>query len=61
MRVGAQFLLVQVPALAPMLLVLMFAPAVGAVYLAMCVPKVGFVPIYRLFLIMLGLLLGGRF
>jgi hypothetical protein len=60
-RLGAQFLLVQVPALAPVLLVLMFAPAVGAVYLAMCVPKVGFVPIYRLFLIMLGLLLGGRF
>ncbi|MBD2076109.1 hypothetical protein H6F86_19980 [Phormidium sp. FACHB-592] len=60
-RVGARLLLMQVPALAPVLLVLMFAPAAAAVYLAMCVPKAGFVSIYRLFLIMLGLLLGGRF
>lgn len=60
-RVGAKLLLIQVPALAPVLLVLMFAPAAAAVYLAMCVPKAGFVSIYRLFLIMLGLLLGGRF
>ena len=60
-RVGARLLLIQVPALAPVLLVLMFAPAAAAVYLAMCVPKAGFVSIYRLFLIMLGLLLGGRF
>lgn len=59
-RVGAQLLLVQVPALAPVLLMLMFAPAVGAVYLALYVPKAD-VSIYRLFLIMLGLLLGGRF
>lgn len=60
-RVGARLLLTQVPALAPLLLVLMFAPAAAAVYLAICVPNAGFVSIYRLFLIMLGLLLGGRF
>ncbi|XHX78248.1 MAG: hypothetical protein RBJ76_28110 [Stenomitos frigidus ULC029] len=60
-RVGARLLLVPFPALAPVLLVLMFAPAAGAVYLALCVPRAGFVSIYRLFLIMLGLLLGGRF
>lgn len=60
-RMGAQLLLVPFPALAPVLLTLMLVPAAFAVYLALYVPKVGFVSIYRLFLIMLGLLLGGRF
>lgn len=59
-RVGARFLLTMVPALTPVFGVLMFAPAVLAVYLVMFVPRTGFVSIYRLFLIMLGLLLGGR-
>jgi len=59
-RVGARFLLAMVPALTPVFVLLMFAPAALAVYLAMFVPRAGFVSIYRLFLIMLGLLLGGR-
>jgi hypothetical protein len=59
-RVGARLLLAMFPALTPVLVLLMFAPAALAVYLAMFVPRAGFVSIYRLFLIMLGLLLGGR-
>lgn len=59
-RVGARFLLAMFPALAPIFVLLMFAPAALAVYLAMFVPRAGFVSVYRLFLIMLGLLLGGR-
>ncbi|MBW4470420.1 MAG: hypothetical protein KME45_08425 [Stenomitos rutilans HA7619-LM2] len=59
-RVGSRLLLAMVPALTPVFLVLMFAPAALAVYLALFVPRAGFVSIYRLFLIMLGLLLGGR-
>lgn len=59
-RVGARFILAMVPALTPIFALLMFAPALLAVYLAMFVPKAGFVSIYRLFLIMLGLLVGGR-
>lgn len=59
-RVGARFLLVLFPALSPVFMLLMFAPAALAVYLAICVPRAGFVSIYRLFLVMLGLLLGGR-
>lgn len=59
-RVGARFLLTMFPALTPVFVLLMFAPAALAVYLAMFVPRAGFVSIYRLFLIMLGLLLGGR-
>lgn len=60
MRVGARCLLALFPALSPVFMVLMFAPAVLAVYLVLCVPRTGFVSVYRLFLIMLGLLLGGR-
>lgn len=59
-RVGARFILAMVPALTPIFALLMFAPALLAVYLAMFVPRAGFVSIYRLFLIMLGLLVGGR-
>ncbi|PSB34685.1 hypothetical protein [Stenomitos frigidus] len=59
-RVGARFLLALFPPLSPVFMLLMFAPAVLAVYLVLFVPKAGFVSIYRLFLIMLGLLLGGR-
>lgn len=59
-RVGARFLLAFFPALSPVFVLLMFAPAALAVYLAVFVPRVGFVSIYRLFLVMLGLLIGGR-
>ena len=59
-RVGARFLLAHMPILSPIFMLLMFAPAALAVYLVLFVPRAGFVSIYRLFLIMLGLLLGGR-
>ena len=59
-RVGARFLLAHIPILSPIFMLLMFAPAALAVYLVLFVPRTGFVSIYRLFLIMLGLLLGGR-
>lgn len=59
-RVGARLLLALLPALTPIFVVLMFAPAILAVYLAMFVPRAGFVSVYRLFLMMLGLLIGGR-
>ena len=59
-RVGARFLLALFPALSPVFMLLMFAPAALAVYLVLFVPRAGFVSIYRLFLVMLGLLLGGR-
>ena len=59
-RVGVRFVLTLIPALWPISVLLMFAPAALAVYLVMFVPRAGFVSIYRLFLIMLGLLLGGR-
>ncbi|GEM_PF-819688 len=59
-RVGVRLLLAMVPVLAPVFSVLMFAPAILAVYLALFVPRAGFVSVYRLFLLMLGLLIGGR-
>ena len=59
-RVGARFVLALFPILSPLFMLLMFAPAALAVYLVLFVPRAGFVSIYRLFLVMLGLLLGGR-
>ncbi len=59
-RLGARFLVMAYPALSPVVLILMFVPTALAVYLAVFVPRAGFVSIYRLFLITLGLLLGGR-
>lgn len=59
-RLSSQTLIVSYPALAPVVTLLMLAPAAIAVYLAVFVPRAGSVSIYRLFLIMLGFLLGGR-
>ncbi len=59
-RVGSQFLMVIYPAYSPLIIGVMLVPAVLAVYLAVFVPKAGPVSVYRLFLIMLGLLLGGK-
>ncbi|UBF26117.1 hypothetical protein K9N68_32075 [Kovacikia minuta CCNUW1] len=59
-RIGSQFLVMLYPALSPVVMVLMFVPPALAVYLAVFVPRAGFVSIYRLFLITLGLLLGGK-
>jgi hypothetical protein len=60
LRVGSRFLIMTYPAYTPLIMILMLAPAAGAVYLALFVPRAGFVSVYRLFLIMLGLLLGGK-
>jgi hypothetical protein len=60
-RVGIKFLLLAFPALAPVTTLLMLAPAAIAAYLAIFVPKAGWISIYRLFLITLGLVLGGKF
>ncbi|MBL1179391.1 hypothetical protein [Pantanalinema sp. GBBB05] len=59
-RLSSQPLIVSYPVLAPVVTLLMLAPAAIAVYLAVFVPQAGSVSIYRLFLIMLGFLLGGR-
>lgn len=60
-RVGSRFLIATFPAYSALFICLMLAPAAVAVYLAVFVPNSGFVSVYRLFLIMLGLLIGGRF
>jgi hypothetical protein len=60
-RVAFRYLLAVFPVLSPIFLVLMVAPAIVAVSLAVCVPKTSWVPYYRLFLVMVGLFMGGTF
>jgi hypothetical protein len=60
LRVASRYMLLSMPMLSPVFTVLMLAPAGLALYLAFCAPKTGWVPIYRLFLVMIGLLLGGK-
>lgn len=59
-RVASRYVLTVFPILSPLFLVLMLAPAIVAVYLVCCVPKAGWIPYYRLFLIMVGFLVGGK-
>ncbi|HIK16045.1 MAG TPA: hypothetical protein IGS53_12275 [Leptolyngbyaceae cyanobacterium M33_DOE_097] len=59
-RVAIRFLLASVPALTPILVPLMFAPALVAIALVFLKPNISFLPLYRLFLISIGLLLGGK-
>lgn len=59
-RVGVRFLLSAVPALLPIVVLVLLAPAALAVYLAVWVPNARLLSIYRLFLVMLGLVLGGK-
>jgi hypothetical protein len=59
-RVASGFLLAAFPGLKPLLILLMLTPAALTVYLALCLPKARFLSLYRPFLILLGLLLGGR-
>lgn len=59
-RVGSRYVLSAFPVLSPVFLILMLAPAIAALYLILCVPKVGWLSYYRLFLIMVGLLVGGK-
>lgn len=58
-RVGTRFLTATLPAFSPLLTLLMLAPAALALYLVFFVPEAGTISMYRIFLIMLGLLLGG--
>jgi hypothetical protein len=59
-RVAFKLLVTLNPALGPVMQLSMLLPAAIAVLLALYVPKAGAISVYRLFLIMLGLLLGGR-
>ncbi|MCY7276311.1 MAG: hypothetical protein LH702_21890 [Phormidesmis sp. CAN_BIN44] len=60
LHIGLKFLAEHLPFLGLPISLLLFAPAVLAGYLAFCVPKSSPVFIYRLLLIALGLLLGGK-
>ncbi len=60
LRIGLTFLVGHLPFLGLPISILLFVPAVLAGYLAFCVPKSSPVFIYRLLLITLGLLLGGK-
>lgn len=59
LRVGMKFALTTFPVLWLPIAILMVTPALLTVYLAIFVPKSGFVPGYRLLLIILGFLIGG--
>lgn len=60
-RVLSRFILLAFPGLSLVFTLLMLTPAMLAVFLALFVPRMGWVPCYRLFLITLGLLIGGKF
>lgn len=59
-RVAFRYGVAAFPMLSPIFLMLMLAPAIAAVYLVFCVPKAGWLPYYRLFLMMVGFLVGGK-
>jgi hypothetical protein len=59
-RLGLDALLAATPALWPVVVLLVIMPAVVAMYQATVNPKSGFLLGYRLLLVMIGLLLGGR-
>lgn len=60
LRLGCQQLLISLPAVSPVLSIVLLLPAIAAVCLALFVPRAGATPVYRLFLISVGLLIGGR-
>jgi hypothetical protein len=59
-RIASRYVVMAFPFLSPLLTVMMFVPAGLAIFLVFCMPKTGWVPIYRLFLIMVGLIIGGK-
>ncbi|MEX0271239.1 hypothetical protein AB3R30_19045 [Leptolyngbyaceae cyanobacterium UHCC 1019] len=59
-RVASRYVLAVFPMLSPIVLGVMLAPAIAAIYLIVCAPKAGWVFYYRLFLIMVGFLIGGK-
>lgn len=60
-RIASRYLISAIPLLSPIFTLLMLAPAILALFLAVFAPKTGWVPFYRLFLLMLGLFIGGKF
>lgn len=60
-RIASRYLIAALPWLSPVVTLLMLAPAAVAIFLAVFMPKTGWIPFYRLFLIMLGLFIGGKF
>lgn len=60
-RMMFRFILMAFPGLSPVLTLLMLTPAMLAVMLVLFFPRMGWVPFYRLFLVTLGLLIGGQF
>jgi hypothetical protein len=59
-RIGARLLIATYPALTPILTLFSLAPAVLAVYLVFFAPNANALLLYRLFLIMLGFLIGSK-
>lgn len=59
-RILLNLVLVSQPSLQPLFLMLMVAPAAIAIYQVTSAPRTGFITAYRLLLMMVGLLLGGR-
>lgn len=60
-RMLFRFILMVLPGLSPVFTLLMLSPAMLAVMLVLFFPRMGWVPIYRLFLITLGLLIASKF
>lgn len=60
-RVSSRYFLLSFPFLTPVVTLLMLTPAAIALLLVLFAPRVGWVPLYRLFLITLGLFIGGKF
>jgi hypothetical protein len=59
-RIVLEFLLSTFPGFKVLLILLQLVPVVFAIYLLFFVPRIGVLSIYRPFLLLLGLLLGGR-
>lgn len=59
-RVGGKLLTAAHPVFGPLALLLMIAPAAIALFLACSAPRAGVISFYRLFLIMLGFVIGGK-
>lgn len=59
-RIASRYLVMAVPFLSPILTLMLLSPAALAIFLALFMPKTGWVSFYRLFLIMVGLLVGGK-
>lgn len=61
LRLGAQAAAIAFPTLAPAINLLLLAPIAVLVILMLCVPKAGWVPYYRVLLLLAGFFIGGKF